>query len=50
MRNTHKVSKKLKRKSKIIKVIAQMLVNLIQNPVRDQHYNTQIKYHNLPIK
>ena len=30
--------------------MCQMLVNPTRNPVRDQHYEAQIEYHNLPIK
>jgi hypothetical protein len=30
--------------------MAQMLVDPTRNPVRDQHYDAQIEYHNLPVK
>ena len=50
LRSTRKVSKKLGRKSKVTKAMCQMLVDPTRNPVRDQHYEAQIEYHNLPIK
>ena len=50
LRSTRKVSKKLGRKSKVTKAMAQMLVDPSRNPVRDQHYDAQIEYHNLPVK
>jgi hypothetical protein len=42
--------KKLGRKSKVTKSMCQMLVDPTRNPVRDQHYNAQIEFHNLPVK
>jgi hypothetical protein len=51
MRSTRGLSKKkLGRKSKVTKSMCQMLVDPTRNPVRDQHYNTQIEFHNLPVK
>jgi hypothetical protein len=51
MQSTRELSKKkLRRKSKVTKSMCQMLVDLTRNPVRDQHYNTQIEFHNLPVK
>lgn len=50
MRSTRKVSQKLGRQSKVTKKMAQMLVNPKLNPVRDQLYEAQIEYHQLPVK
>ncbi|KAG9236379.1 hypothetical protein BJ875DRAFT_230041 [Amylocarpus encephaloides] len=49
LRTTRGTSKKLGRRSKVTTAICKMLVNP-QNPVRDQLYEAQIAYHNLPVQ
>jgi hypothetical protein len=50
MRRTRKLSDKLGMKSKVTKTMCKMLVDPTQNPVRDQLYEAQITFHNLPIQ
>jgi len=49
-RRTRQMSKVLGRRSRISKETCQMLVSPSRNPVRDQLYEAQIEYHNLPVK
>ncbi|KAH7370668.1 hypothetical protein BKA65DRAFT_488999 [Rhexocercosporidium sp. MPI-PUGE-AT-0058] len=50
MRTTRGVSKKLGRRSKVTRAMCQMLIDPKRNPVRDQLYEAQIEYFNLPVK
>jgi hypothetical protein len=47
---TRGISKKLRGKSKVTVVMCKMLVDPKRNPVHDQLYKAQIKYHNLPVQ
>ena len=49
-RTTRKISKKLGRRSKVTKAICQKLVDPARNPVRNQPYEAQIAYHQIPYK
>jgi hypothetical protein len=50
MRRTRKLSDKLGMKSKVTKSMCKMLVDPKQNPVRDQLYEAQIQFHNIPVQ
>lgn len=49
-RRTRKMSLKLGRRPKVSKEPCQMLVSPSRNPVRNQLYEAQIQYYNLPVK
>ena len=49
-RKTRQRSKVLGRRSRVSKETCKMVVSPRRNPVRDQPYEAQIDYHNLPIK
>jgi len=49
-RKTRQRSKVLGRRSSVSKETCKMLVSPRRNPVRDQPYEAQIDYYNLPIK
>ncbi|KAH7317614.1 hypothetical protein BKA65DRAFT_514824 [Rhexocercosporidium sp. MPI-PUGE-AT-0058] len=49
-RRTRKLLKRLGKPLKMTPAMCCMLVNLKQNPVRNQLYEAQIEYHYLPIK
>ncbi|KAH7321680.1 hypothetical protein BKA65DRAFT_512746 [Rhexocercosporidium sp. MPI-PUGE-AT-0058] len=50
IRRTRKLSNKLGRRSKVTPAMCRMLVDPKKNPVRNQLYEAQIVYHNLPCK
>ena len=49
-RSLRKRSTELGRHSKVTKATCKMLVSPTRNPVRDQPYDAQIAYHQIPIK
>jgi DDE superfamily endonuclease len=49
-RSSRKRSTKLGRQSKVTKSVCKMLVSPSQNPVRDQPYDAQIAFHNIPVQ
>jgi hypothetical protein len=49
-RRTRKLSTRLGRHSRVSAETCHMLVSPSQNPVRDQQYEAQIEYHQLPIQ
>ena len=49
-RTTRMKSHKLRRPSKVTKSISKMLIDLAKNPIRDQLYEAQIAYCNIPVK
>ncbi|PMD18510.1 hypothetical protein NA56DRAFT_245081 [Hyaloscypha hepaticicola] len=49
-RRTRKMSNKLGRRSKVTKKVCKMLVSPSQNPVRNQPFDAQIEFHNIPVK
>lgn len=49
-RTTRKTLKKLGRRSKVTKAICQKLIDPARNPVRNQPYEAQIAYHQIPCK
>ena len=50
IRRTRKLSDKLGMKSKVTKTICKMLVDPKQNPIRDQLYEAQLTFHDLPVQ
>src|SRR4051812_23358715 len=49
-RTTRKRSTKLGCRSKVTKSVCKMLVSPSRNPVRNQPYDAQIAFHNIPVK
>jgi hypothetical protein len=49
-RYTWKLSSNLGRRLKVTKSICKMLVSPSRNPIRNQPYEAQIAYHNIPVK
>jgi hypothetical protein len=49
-RHTRKISKRLRRRSKVTDEMYKMLVSPPRNPVRDQAYEAQIEYHGIHIQ
>ena len=50
IRRTRKLSDKLGMKSKVTKSMYKMLVDPKRNPVRDQLYEAQIQFYNIPVQ
>ena len=49
-RHTRKMSKKLGKPSKVTKSMCKILVDPAQNPVRNQPYDAQIGFHDIPVQ